>query len=57
MELKPSYRAIVVLRHFHGLSYREIGEIVGVPERTVKSRLFTARRELRRLLVTSGVTP
>lgn len=56
MELTPAYRAVIVLRHFHGLSYREIAEVVGAPARTVKSRLFTARRELRRKLVESGVT-
>jgi RNA polymerase sigma-70 factor (ECF subfamily) len=56
MELQPIYRAVIVLRHFHGLSYDEIGEVVGVPTRTVKSRLFTARRELRLKLIKSGVT-
>lgn len=57
MELKPTYRAVVVLRHFHGLSYREIGAVVGAPERTVKSRLFTARQQLRTTLAGRGVTP
>ncbi len=56
LELGEAYRAVVVLRHFHGLSYREIGEIVGVPAKTVKSRLFTARRELRERLSSRGVT-
>ena len=56
MELKPAYRAVIVLRHFHGLSYREIGEVVGARARTVKSRLFTARRQLRLQLANSGVT-
>jgi RNA polymerase sigma-70 factor (ECF subfamily) len=57
MELKPPYRAVIVLRHLHGLSYREISDVVGAPERTVKSRLFTARQQLRVSLTSSGVTP
>jgi RNA polymerase sigma-70 factor (ECF subfamily) len=48
--MAPDHRAVLVLRHFHDLSYGEIAAIVGVPEKTVKSRLFTARRELRELL-------
>jgi DNA-directed RNA polymerase specialized sigma24 family protein len=33
-----------------GLSYREIGDILGCPEKAVKSRLFRARGKLRDLL-------
>lgn len=54
LELTPDYRAVVVLRHFHGLSYEEMAEILGVPAKTVKSRLFTARRELRQKLSDRG---
>jgi RNA polymerase sigma-70 factor (ECF subfamily) len=50
MRLSGPYREVVVLRYFADLSYREISEAVGVPEKTVKSRLFTARRELGELL-------
>jgi len=57
MGINPSYRAVIVLRHLHGLSYREISGVVGAPERTVKSRLFTARQQLRARLAASGVTP
>jgi RNA polymerase sigma-70 factor (ECF subfamily) len=53
--LKPDYRTVIILRHFDGLSYREMSDIVGVAEKTVKSRLFTARRELRALLVDTGL--
>jgi RNA polymerase sigma-70 factor (ECF subfamily) len=48
--LKPDQRVVVELKHFQGLSYREISTIVEIPEKTVKSRLFSARRELRELL-------
>ncbi len=54
-QLKPDLRAVLVLRHFHGLSYREMSDVIGIPEKTVKSRLFTARRNLRSILLVGGV--
>ena len=44
--LTPAYREVVVLRHYAGLSYAEIAESVGVPQKTVKSRLYSARQQL-----------
>ena len=43
MKLGVEYRVVLVLNHFHDLSYSEIGYILEIPEKTVKSRLFTAR--------------
>ena len=57
LDLPEDQRAVLVLRHFHGLSYQEIGDVVGVSEKTVKSRLFEARRTLRVLLLRQGFTP
>ena len=54
-ELKPENRAVVVLKHFHNLSYREISDILAIPEKTVKSRLFTARQQLREMLRKRGI--
>lgn len=51
MELKPDDRAVVVLRHFEALSYEEISDAIGIPVKTVKSRLFTARQRLRQVLL------
>jgi len=48
--LSPSQREIFVLRDFHGLSYREIGEVLDIPAGTVMSRLHSARTKLRSLL-------
>ena len=48
--LPPDHRVVIVLRHFHELSYGEMAEVIGIPEKTVKSRLWSARRELRELL-------
>jgi RNA polymerase sigma-70 factor (ECF subfamily) len=54
-ELPPDYRVVIALRHYQGFSYEEIGEILGVPEKTVKSRLFTARQRLRGILESKGI--
>jgi RNA polymerase sigma-70 factor, ECF subfamily len=43
-------RAILVLHHLEGRSVAAIGETLGVPPGTVKSRLFAARRDLERAL-------
>jgi RNA polymerase sigma-70 factor (ECF subfamily) len=48
--LSHDARQVVVLRHFGDLSYAEIGEILGIEEKTVKSRLFAARQRLLDLL-------
>lgn len=47
MRLKPDDRAVVVLRHFVSFSYERIADVLDIPVRTVKSRLFTARERLR----------
>jgi RNA polymerase sigma-70 factor (ECF subfamily) len=49
--LSPEYRAVVVLRHFAGQSYGEIAEALSIPEKTVKSRLYSARQQLGELLL------
>jgi RNA polymerase sigma-70 factor (ECF subfamily) len=51
LALKPDDRAVVVLRHFVDFSYEEISDVLDVPVKTVKSRLFTARERLHSLLV------
>lgn len=49
-DLKPEYRSAVILKHILGCSYREMSFILDLPEKTVKSRLYTARELLRRAL-------
>jgi RNA polymerase sigma-70 factor (ECF subfamily) len=51
LQLSPEYRTVVVLRHFAGQSYGEIAEALAIPEKTVKSRLYTARQRLGELLL------
>ncbi|MGH8124734.1 MAG: RNA polymerase sigma factor [Rhodanobacteraceae bacterium] len=55
MELQTDYRTVVLLRNFSGFRYGEIAEILGIPEKTVKSRLHDARRVLRERLCSHGV--
>lgn len=43
-------REAVVLRHLEGLSYREIGEVLGVPMRTAQTRVVSGHAALRRVL-------
>lgn len=47
MHLDPRFREVLVLREIEGLETAEVSEILGVPEGTVKSRLFRAHDELR----------
>jgi RNA polymerase sigma-70 factor, ECF subfamily len=56
-ELRPDQRAAVVLRYENGLSFGEIGTVLGVPEVTARSHVHRARKELARLLTASGWAP
>lgn len=56
-ELSPDYRQVILLRHFAQLSHQEMSEVLEIPEKTVKSRLFTARRILGEMLTKRGVSP
>ncbi len=49
-QLPAPYNVIVTLYHLDDLSYQEIAEITGMPNGTVKSYLFRARRLLRERL-------
>lgn len=55
MELDDGHRTVMVLRYFSECSYGQIGEILEIPEKTVKSRLFSARRQLKGILSTHGM--
>lgn len=56
-ELRPDQRAAIVLRYENGLSFDEIGTVLGVPEVTARSHVHRARKELARLLTASGWAP
>ena len=48
--LRPEYRAALVLREIHGLSYKEIAYTQGYPIGTAKGRVFRAKSQLREVL-------
>jgi len=54
MRITPELRSVVVLRHLMQLSYRDMSDILGLPEKTVKSRLHSARMALRQDLLRCG---
>ncbi|MFD1428410.1 RNA polymerase sigma-70 factor (ECF subfamily) [Kroppenstedtia sanguinis] len=49
-ELPEIYRRVVELRHFRGYSYAEVSEALDLPEGTVKTQLFRARKMLKERL-------
>jgi RNA polymerase sigma-70 factor (ECF subfamily) len=55
MELSAEHRDAIVLRHFLHFSHREISEALSVPEKTVKSRLHSARQRLVQILGRHGI--
>jgi RNA polymerase sigma-70 factor (ECF subfamily) len=50
MTIKTDYRSVIILKHFLGCSYMEISTILDVPEKTVRSRLYSARQLLKTAL-------
>ncbi len=54
-QLRPDHRAVVLLRHVADCSYAEIAQALELPEKTVKSRLFSARQALREALDREGM--
>jgi RNA polymerase sigma-70 factor (ECF subfamily) len=55
--LSPEHRQVIRLAHVRGMSVREIAEVCGLPEGTVKSRTWYALRSLRLVLEEMGVAP
>lgn len=48
-ELPDGYREPLLLKAVQGLSYRQIGEILGLPETTIETRIARGRKQLRDL--------
>lgn len=49
-ELNPGARAALVLHYLHGYRYREVAEILGIPEGTVATRVANGLRKMRKIL-------
>ena len=56
-QLRPDFRAAVLLRYEEGLPFEEIGHILGIPETTARSHVHRARKELAHHLSQAGWTP
>jgi RNA polymerase sigma-70 factor (ECF subfamily) len=55
-QLSPLYREIIDLTYYREKSTEEVGELIGIPQSTVKTRMFSARKKLVDLLTDAGVT-
>lgn len=49
-QLSPDHRAVIVLHYYVNFTETEMADVLDIPTGTVKSRLFSARRQLRRLI-------
>jgi RNA polymerase sigma-70 factor, ECF subfamily len=49
-ELSPEHREVMDLVYYHDKSVREVASIIGIPEPTVKTRMFYARKKLAELV-------
>src|SRR3954462_5297929 len=54
-KLSPAHREIITLVYYHEKSVEEVGQIIGIPQSTVKTRMFYARKQLAELLKGCGV--
>ena len=54
-QLSPEHREIIDLVYYHEMSICEVSEVLGIPENTVKTRMFYARKRLSETLMAAGV--
>ena len=53
--LSPEHREVIDLVYYQEMSVAEVSEIVGIPEATVKTRMFYARKKLSEILKANGI--
>jgi RNA polymerase sigma-70 factor (ECF subfamily) len=54
-KLSPAHREIINHVYYHEKTVEEVGRIIGIPQSTVKTRMFYARKQLADLLRVAGV--
>jgi RNA polymerase sigma-70 factor (ECF subfamily) len=55
-QLSPTHREVIDLVYYHEKSIDEVAEITGVPQNTVKTRMFYARKRIAELMTNQGIT-
>jgi len=53
--LKDLYKAVIILKYYEGLSYKEIAIMLDIPEKKVRSRLYDARIKMKEALEKTGI--
>jgi RNA polymerase sigma-70 factor (ECF subfamily) len=53
--LSPEHKEVIDLVYYHEKSVEEVAEIIAIPEATVKTRMFYARKRLSELLKAAGI--
>lgn len=53
-QLPEIYKTVIILYHFEQLSYREISQIIDLPEKTIETRLYRGRKKIKELLMGSN---
>jgi RNA polymerase sigma-70 factor (ECF subfamily) len=53
--LSPDHREVIDLVYYHEKSLEEVAQIIGIPENTVKTRMFYARKKLGELCRVAGI--
>ena len=56
-KLSPAHREIIDLVYSREKSISEAAEIIGVPQNTVKTRMFYARKQIADLMAAQGISP
>jgi len=54
-QLSPPHREVIDLVYYHEKSTDEVAEITGVPQNTVKTRMFYARKRIAELMAAQGI--
>lgn len=54
-KLTDEHREVIDLVYYHEKTIREVSEIAGIPENTVKTRMFHARKKLSEYLMEAGI--
>ncbi len=56
-QLPPPQRTVVIMKEYEGLKFREIAEILAIPESTVKTRMYSGLKTLKKLFEQWNIEP